>query len=100
MPGDGALKPSPVHGAMGYLHYGCRCPVCTAANTARAKRQRAARFLRMKAGDPAVPHGTAGGYSNWGCRCPKCTKANTDACMERRDLRKKTQAEPGSVTIP
>jgi hypothetical protein len=83
-----AAQPSPVHGKTGYLHYGCRCPVCTRANTDRARVQRAVRLARMQAGDPAVPHGTPGGYTNWGCRCPGCTRANTDKCLARRRDRK------------
>jgi hypothetical protein len=94
VPGDG--QPSPVHGKKGYLYYGCRCPVCTEANAQRGREQRAARLLRTEAGDPAVPHGTAGGYTNWGCRCPGCTKANTERCLARRRARRKE----ASVTIP
>lgn len=93
---DEASKPSPAHGLMGYLYYGCRCPICTLANTRRAREQRSRRVLRMEAGDPAVPHGTPGGYTNWGCHCTPCTKANTDYCVQRRHDRKKEQA----VTIP
>lgn len=89
-------SPSPTHGVQGYLYYGCRCPICTKANTLRARVQRAARHERMMNGDPAVPHGSPGGYTNWGCHCKECTKANTDHCMERR--RNKKKAEP--VTIP
>ena len=53
---------------------GCRCLVCTAANTAHAAAQRARRLARLLASpvpesDPL--HGTATGY-NAGCRCEAC----------------------------
>lgn len=89
------LRPTPTHGVKGYVKYGCRCPVCTAANTRRAGIMRAARRVRVAQGDPAVPHGTQGGYTNWGCHCKECTRANTDYCAKRKLIRKQE-----SVTIP
>lgn len=89
-------RPSPAHNAKGYVYYGCRCPVCTRANTDRANKQRAARAARVAQGDPAVPHGTTGGYTNWGCHCEACTKANTDDCARRKQIRKERANNPAT----
>ncbi|MFG3476437.1 hypothetical protein ACGF3K_14395 [Streptomyces sp. NPDC047980] len=57
-------------------------PEQRAANTARVRRQRAARAARgLPADDPR--HGKPSTYTNWGCRCPCCTAANTASCTPR-----------------
>lgn len=67
------------HGTPSAYNRGCRCLACTEAHRLRCLAMRAMLHDRMLAGDPRVPHGTAGGYKNWGCRCGPCTKANSAA---------------------
>ena len=53
---------------------GCRCTVCTAANTDRARRQRADRLARTIANGWIAPidkHGYTTA-ENWYCRCDVC----------------------------
>lgn len=52
---------------------GCRCDGCRKANRERHAATIADLRARARAGDGAVPHGTAGAYDNWGCRCAACT---------------------------
>lgn len=78
---------APAHGQTGYTgKRKCRCDICRAANSDRARRGKSVRLARVAAGDADVPHGR-GGYTNWGCRCDVCTKANTDACCTYRRAR-------------
>jgi rubredoxin len=59
-----------------YLYDRCRCPDCTAANTAyQAQRTRTRQLLLAEGAE--VTHGTRATYTNWGCRCPACVAANT-----------------------
>lgn len=71
------------HGGSGakYVHEGCRCDECRAANTRRVKRRTAERKVEL-AENPDLPveHGSASTYMNWGCRCVPCTAANTEYC--------------------
>jgi hypothetical protein len=66
------------HGASGYRTYRCRCPVCTKANTERARKERADRAART----PTVHNAST--YSNWGCRCPECFADWSAKLKERR----------------
>jgi hypothetical protein len=62
------------HGGSGaaYVHHGCRCDECTAANTARAQRRR----LERKGLTPHQDsHGRFSTYVNWWCRCLLCRRA-------------------------
>src|SRR6266513_2475459 len=44
----------------------------------------AKREARMRAGDPAVPHGTIDAYRNWKCRCELCVIVKSmDAALRR-----------------
>jgi hypothetical protein len=75
-----------IHGtANGYIHHGCRCGECRAANTALCADTKA----RLRANglpDEADPrHGTANGYGNYGCRCSACVGAQRDQMQAWRD---------------
>lgn len=62
------------HGRTGYDRHGCRCEVCTAANTEHVRRvreRRKARLLASPAPESDPGHGTIGGYDA-GCRCEAC----------------------------
>jgi hypothetical protein len=80
------------HGVTAYVHHGCRCPVCTAANTARHRPARARRWASRELIDgrlvatQAETHGTWSTYANWGCRCKPCDDA---AVIENRRQREK-----------
>lgn len=82
-------------GAGGY-NDGCRCPVCTAANSARSRAYRATPAgkkaaakasqswrERAAASGFAGMHGTVSGY-NAGCRCDDCRAANSEYNRARR----------------
>jgi len=74
----------------GYVHHGCRCPDCRAANTERCLAARDRRYGQMLRGEVAPRHGTISTYSNYGCRCERCRTANTEYYREywsRRRLR-------------
>jgi hypothetical protein len=77
-------KPLIEHGINGYVHYGCRCEICTAANTARIAAARARRLARPV---PSRVHGTLNGYNNYGCRCERCTEAHSADLRDRRAKR-------------
>lgn len=81
------------HGASGYRSYGCRCDVCTAANTERARGERAARKARFADNPNLAPHGSVHTYGNWGCRCAACKAANSRKSREwkRRNARDQSQ---------
>lgn len=64
----------------------CRCVECTAANTERARRERASRAARLKADPTLAPHGRESTYSNWKCRCPLCYAAHSEL-MRKRNAR-------------
>lgn len=68
--------PLHAHGTNGYTNYGCRCTVCTIANTRQGYRRRQERKAETaRYGLPeGVTHG-ASAYGNWGCRCAICTAA-------------------------
>jgi hypothetical protein len=80
------------HGVTAYVHHRCRCPVCTAANTARHRPARARRRATRELIDgrlvatQAETHGTWSTYANWGCRCKPCDDA---AVIENRRQREK-----------
>lgn len=63
------------HGTSGgYSNYGCRCALCSAANSAVCL---SGRKRRTEDETPEHVHGTTNGYSNYGCRCEPCTKAHS-----------------------
>lgn len=66
------VEREPEHGNPSRYHgkWRCRCPACTAANTAR-------NVVRRHSGQPAPTHGVSG-YTNYACRCEVCTRANTE----------------------
>ena len=84
-------EPGARHGLAGTYRnsaYGCRCEECKAANTARAKAERADRRARL-AGDPSLAvHGLAATYRNWGCRCESCSQAHSADLKVRNAQRK------------
>lgn len=51
-----------------YVHAGCRCDECRAAQRA---------YMRTLRGRTPPTHSYSG-YTNYGCRCAVCTQANTD----------------------
>ena len=60
----------PEHGQSAYNHWGCRCNICTEANTDY-------HYERRHAGIRPPSHG-ASGYNNYGCRCNICSEANSE----------------------
>lgn len=46
------------HGASAYVNHGCRCPICTAANTARVREYRERRTNAMTSGGDGTTRGT------------------------------------------
>lgn len=70
---------------------GCRCPLCTKANTDRTRRERQDRATRLAADPSLAPHGSYTTYTNWGCRCAPCVKANSDSCHARKVRRRQSQ---------
>lgn len=85
------------HGlASSYRAGGCRCEECCAANTERARRDRASRAARLAADPSLATHGSAMTYLNWRCRCEKCVQAHSARMAAQRDQRKAT----GSGALP
>ena len=78
------------HGASAYRHFGCRCEVCTAGSTERARTERAARAERLRLNPMLAPHGNVSTYKNWLCRCAPCTAAHAKSCADYQ--RRKAQA--------
>jgi hypothetical protein len=76
-----ASIPSTVqHGTINaYMHYGCRCEKCRAANTGMVRAQKQKRIEILKADPTAARHGVRATYVNYGCRCEKCRAANAQA---------------------
>ena len=73
----------PRHGTPnGYNNLDCRCPRCTAANTAAQARRREA---RRNAPTPRHVHGTDAGYREYGCDCKRCKAAHATARKASRD---------------
>lgn len=60
------------HGTAGRYQKGCRCDVCTDANTERNRLGIQSRIGR----EPEVHNAST--YRNWGCTCDICTKANRE----------------------
>jgi hypothetical protein len=58
------------HGTPGKYAEGCRCDVCTDANTARNYASKVKREGR----EPTVHNAST--YRNWGHRCDECVEAN------------------------
>ena len=54
-----------------YNHDGCRCEMCTKANTEHQRKQ--SERMRAKPKEE-IPHGY-NGYSNYACRCEVCRAA-------------------------
>jgi hypothetical protein len=91
-PGVIRSYPLPAHGRSRYMR-GCRCDVCTAANTEYVRHRRHAPI------PDTVTHGKASTYTNSSCRCDACTSAHRALMAEQRVARKaKTQA--GSPDVP
>jgi hypothetical protein len=66
------------HGTAGRYAEGCKCDVCTTANTMRvyvAKEKRAGR-------EPKVHNAST--YRNWGCTCDICSQANRDLLSQQQ----------------
>lgn len=84
-------QPVKVHGKAGtYIHHGCRCKLCCAAERTRQQKYRQERL-----GTTPSRHGL-GSYNNYGCRCEVCTAAKSAANAEykqRRDERAATLAD-------
>ena len=74
---------SPDHGVTRYVDYGCRCPVCRAANADRHRELRAARATQRPETNPSLPHGTRSTYVNHGCRCEPCVDAQRESNQRR-----------------
>lgn len=72
-------------GTRGAYVHGCRCGLCTQANTDYIRQWKESRPL-LAPDDPR--HGTANGYNNWNCRCPACTTAKTTAQKTKRAKRR------------
>jgi len=72
------VKTGRSHGTSGRYAEGCRCDVCTNANTERTQRGKAARTERK----PEVHNAST--YVNWGCRCDDCTADNQRVVDEKR----------------
>lgn len=62
------------HGRRGYTVHGCRCKICTAANTKEKRRQRL-RSHKTTLNNDDPRHGTRAGYFDFGCRCERCGEA-------------------------
>lgn len=58
------------HGTPGKYQDGCRCDVCTDANTERTEASR----LKRLGHEPLVHNAST--FRNWNCRCPVCSAAN------------------------
>lgn len=68
------------HGESGYANYGCRCDICTQANTEKLARIRGNNADERIEVDgrmihPLAKHGTLNGYQYYKCRCRACTDA-------------------------
>ena len=72
------------HGQTAYSHYGCKCEICTEANTKRVYRRRHER----KPEDYTGEHGKQSAYINWGCRCVDCSAAHAAMCKKQYEERK------------
>ena len=72
------------HGRSRYVNHGCRCDICTAANTEVAMAGRRTRTERLAADPTLAEHGRRSTYTNWGCRCEPCTEAHSLFLRERR----------------
>lgn len=67
------------HGKPSTYQSGCRCDICTDANTARHTRAR-----RERAERGTVPiHGSASSFSNYGCHCDLCVEAHRAKVRDR-----------------
>lgn len=62
------------HGIKSTYNSGCRCNLCTEANTAYCKKYRDRRVQAAATNPDTVSHGITG-YINWGCRCNVCKEA-------------------------
>lgn len=82
---SGTVPPGFKHGGGGYTA-GCRCEVCSSAQSKYAEKNRA-KFIETGiegvASDPR--HGKASTYTNLRCRCDKCKKAQRDRRLQLRD---------------
>lgn len=76
------------HGTLSTYAHGCRCELCSEANTGfhrTARQERAERLAR----DPSiVVHGRASTYTNWCCRCLACITAHAEECRKHAEARK------------
>lgn len=88
----GTDRPPP-HGTYRYKVFGCRCPLCQAAQTAACAAERERRRARLAADPSLAEHGTKATYSNWGCRCPQCTAANSAVSKAFRHRRRRRQQQ-------
>jgi hypothetical protein len=73
------------HGVLRYIHYGCRCDICKAANSARHK---AAREARKQRAHEAPNHGTYSTYVNWGCQCGPCHEIGVQTLRDQAAKRR------------
>lgn len=72
------------HGTVSRYNTGCRCGLCTRANSSRATTNRKLRLARrieidgrLTAPLPPERHGVWSTYTNHGCRCEACTVENS-----------------------
>jgi hypothetical protein len=71
----------PRHGTItAYIHHGCRCEKCKAANR---RFQQEARERRGRQEIPEHVHGTENGYTNYRCRCAECKAAHAKTAREK-----------------
>jgi len=86
------------HGEAGYSKHGCRCDVCSAANSECGRRMRAELQSRPR---EVVPHGSTG-YKTYGCRCDVCTAAGAEwnRSAEHRRANRESMAKAYARTAP
>jgi len=66
------------HGTAGRYAEGCKCDICTDANTERIYIAKAKREGR----EPTVHNAST--YRNWGCECDICVQANRDLLAKQQ----------------
>lgn len=72
-----------------YVVRGCRCEVCTAANSKRVQEGRIRRIEKQKLGLADFQHGR-NGYTNYGCRCETCVQDKAAYMAKFRASKKDT----------
>jgi hypothetical protein len=84
-------RTSPRHGRPStYQYYGCRCDLCTRANTVMQQSYRA----RTVSPKPERPHKHGAGCAKWGCHCEIGRAAARERQRRSRERRRQARAEP------